>query len=36
MRTRGYTLTNLDTSVPDRVPATPGFWDPDDAEEEDE
>jgi hypothetical protein len=28
----GYMLTNLDTSSPDRVPATPGSWDPDERE----
>lgn len=29
----GYILTNLDTFAPDRVPANPGSWEPDEEEE---
>lgn len=29
-----YILTNLDTSGPDRVPASPGSWDPDEEEDD--
>jgi hypothetical protein len=29
-----YFLTNSDTSVPDRVPASPGTWDPDEEEDD--
>ena len=29
-----YILTNLDTRVPDRVPVSPGSWDPDEEEDD--
>ena len=33
-RSGALTLTNLDTSGPDKVPVAPGSWDPDDEEDE--